>query len=230
MNEEPLPPALYRWPESAKFGRVVPKTKFYEHGNVRTTLREKFVNEIQRITWSYKLAESTVRLRGTEAVPEVQVFTVEAKGGNVSDDVLAAIDRSVRFPILFEVTKGDELRMVATHKTLGASSPKLGVYLSTAWLPRDTIRAALPTALDLSTLYEALLGSLLPVARLRGESLLDVTERMGRAGKLEREISALERKLRAEPQLNRKIEFRRQITQRTALLAELTAAAPSNKE
>ncbi|MEI2827119.1 MAG: hypothetical protein V9F04_12480 [Dermatophilaceae bacterium] len=27
---------LYRWPEAAKFGRRVPKEKFYEHGAVST--------------------------------------------------------------------------------------------------------------------------------------------------------------------------------------------------
>ena len=29
---------LFRWPLAAAFGRTVPKTKFYEHGNVRTAL------------------------------------------------------------------------------------------------------------------------------------------------------------------------------------------------
>ena len=33
-------PVLYRWPANAAFGRTVPKAKFYEHGNVRTALRE----------------------------------------------------------------------------------------------------------------------------------------------------------------------------------------------
>ena len=31
---------LYRWPEAAKFGRRVPKEKFYEHGTVSTAVRE----------------------------------------------------------------------------------------------------------------------------------------------------------------------------------------------
>ena len=39
--------------------------------------------------------------------------------------------------------------------------------------------------------------------------------------KLEREISALERKLRTEPQLNRKLELRRELKNRQAALADL---------
>ncbi|WP_458041501.1 MULTISPECIES: DUF4391 domain-containing protein [Bacteria] len=221
MTDAPQTPALYRWPPAAKFGRVVPKTKFYEHGSVRTVLREKFVGDIQRITWAYKLAESTIRLKGTEAVPEIQVFTVETKGGDVGDDVLTAIDKAVHFPILFEVSRGDEVRMVAAHKTLGGTTPKVGAYFTTAWLPLDTARTPLPTAIDLSALYEALLAPLLPVASRRGESVSAATQRMERAKKLEREIAALERKLRTEPQLNRKVELRRVLKDRQAALAAL---------
>ena len=60
---------LYRWPEAAKFGRRVPKEKFYEHGTVTTAVREKFITEVQRITWAYKLAESTINLPASPAAP-----------------------------------------------------------------------------------------------------------------------------------------------------------------
>lgn len=212
---------LYRWPQSAAFGRAVPKTKFYEHGNVRTALREKFVDDIQRITWAYKLAEPTIRLKGTGNVPEIQVFNIETKGRDVSDDLLAAIDKAVHFPILFEVTKGEAVRMAAAHKTLGRTTPKVGTYYSTGWLPTDAARAPLPPAIDLPALYEAILGRLLPVAARRGESASAVTARMDRAKKLKREIAALERKLRTEPQLNRKVELRRELKDRQAALATL---------
>ncbi|MCD1269888.1 DUF4391 domain-containing protein [Microbacterium sp. MEC084] len=214
-------PVLYRWPPAAKFGRVVPKTRFYEHGNVRTALREKFVDDVQRVTWAYKLAESTVRLKGTDAVPEIQVFTVEAKGDDVSKDVLTAIDKAVHFPIIFEVLRGNEVRTVAAHKTLSGTAPKVGAYFTTPWLPGDATRSPLPAAIDLSALYEALLSALLPIVTRRGESLSEVADRMERATKLQREITALERKLRAEPQLNRKVELRRELKDRRAALAAL---------
>lgn len=223
MADELQAPALYRWPSAALFGRVVPKSKFYEHGNVRTVLREKFVEDVQRVTWAYKLAESTIRLQGTAAVPEIQVFTVETKGRDVGDDVLTAIDRSVHFPIIFEVIRDDVARMTAAHKVLSGSTPKVGAYFATDWLPVDSARLPLPTAIDLPALYQALLASLMPVAKRRGESVSVAADRMERAKKLEREISALERKLRTEPQLNRKVELRRTLKERQAALAAATA-------
>ncbi|HYD51139.1 MAG TPA: DUF4391 domain-containing protein [Gemmatimonadaceae bacterium] len=223
-------PVLFRWPPNAAFGRTVPKTKFYEHGNVRTALREKFVDDIQRVTWAYKLADDTLRLRGTTAVPEIQVFTVETKGADVSDDVLTAIDKTVHFPVIFEVASGDRVRTVAAQKSLTGKTPTIGAYLTTDWQPADAPRRPLPAALDLPSLYEAILTALLPVERRGGESLSEATDRLARARKLRRDIAALEKKLRTEPQLNRKIELRRQIKERTAVLTVLTDPVSSNKE
>lgn len=212
---------LYRWPPSAAVGRAVPKTKFYEHGNVSNALREKFVDDVKKVTWAYKLADATIRLKGSPAVPEIQVFTVETKGENVDDDVLAAIDRSVPFPIFFEVTNVDVVRTVAAPKALGGSTPKVGAYFSSVWIPADAPRTALPTAIDLPALHEAMLASLLPVSARRGESVSEAAARMDAAKKLGREIVALERRLRTEPQLNRKVELRRQLKDRQAALAAL---------
>ncbi|MFF0876476.1 DUF4391 domain-containing protein [Micromonospora aurantiaca (nom. illeg.)] len=220
---------LYRWPATAAFGRTVSKTKFHEHGNVRTALREKFVADIQRITWAYKLADTTMRLHGTASVPEIQIFAIETKGGDVTADVLTAIDRSVHFPIIFEVTDGKRVRTVAAHKALGGSAPRLGPYFTTQWLPIDATRRPLPTTLDLPSLYEAILVSLLPIETRPGETVSDATGRMERVRKLRREIVSLEKQLRAELQLNRKIEIRRQIKERTQVLTELTDPAPSDR-
>lgn len=204
---------LYRWPEAAKFGRRVPKEKFYEHGTVSTAVREKFISEVQRITWAYKLAEATINLPSTPAVPEIQVFTIDAKTDDVSEAVLSAIDKAIPFPIIFEIAhhrgKQPEVRTVAAHKLLGAGTPKLSAYYSTGWQPGDTSRQAMPTAITLPALYAALLQPLTPITARPGEEISDVADRLATVRKLEREVASLERKLRTEPQLNRKVELRR---------------------
>lgn len=216
---------LYRWPEAAKFGRRVPKEKFYEHGTVSTAVREKFISEVQRITWAYKLAEATINLPGTPAVPEVQVFTIDAKTDDVSEAVLGAIDKAIPFPIIFEITRHraeqHEARTVAAHKQLGAGAPKLSAYYSTGWQPDDTSRQAMPTAITLPALYAALLQPLTPITARPGEDMSDVADRLAAVRKLEREITTLKRKLRTELQLNRKIELRRELKERQAALAAL---------
>jgi hypothetical protein len=218
---------LYRWPDAARFGRVVPKTKFYEHATVPRAVRERFVADVQRITWAYKLADATVHLRGEAAVPEIQVFIMDAKAEDVSDDVLAVIDKAVQFPIIFEVNRrtGEHLstRMVAAHKQLGGTSQRRSAYFSTEWLAANAPRAPLPPAVDLSGLYAGLLRPILPMPPRPGECLADATQRVDQARKLEREIAALEQRLRNEPQFNRKVELRRELRDRSAALDTLKA-------
>jgi hypothetical protein len=213
---------LYRWPSAAKFGRSVPKTKFYEHSAVSAALREKFVAEVQRITWAYKLSEATINLPGGLDVIEIQVFEVESKGVDVSELVLATIDKAVRTPIIFEIAAGEgadrRIRMTAAHKQIGLGTPKLGVYYTTGWQPEETQRQPLPTAITLPSLYTALLGPLTPVSTRPGEEVSDIAARLAAVHKLEREVASLERKLRTEPQLNRKVELRRTLrTKQTEL-------------
>lgn len=219
---------LYRWPPAAKFGRVVPKSKFYEHASIAATVKDKFVSDVRRITWAYKLAESTVNLPACAEVPEIQVFEVEAKDEDVAEGVLAAIDKAVRTPIVFEISRGDgAIRMVAAHKQLGTGAPKLGPYFSTGWLPVSSARSALPTAIDLLGLYAGLLDPLTPVASRPGEKVSDVVGRLMAVRALEREVATLGRKLRNERQLNRKVELRRALRAKQAELAELASTTNS---
>ncbi|TFC90083.1 DUF4391 domain-containing protein [Cryobacterium sp. TmT2-59] len=204
---------LYRWPPAAKFGSRVPKEKFYERGTVSTAVREKFVSEVQRITWAYKLAEATVNLPGDLTVPEIQVFQIDTKTGDVADQVLSAIDKAIQYPIIFEIIRvaagRSHVRMVAAHKQLGTGAPKISAYYSTGWLPADAERQPLPTAITLLALYAAILDPLTPISVRPGEEMSEVADRLSVVRKLEREITALERKIRTEPQLNRKVELRR---------------------
>jgi len=209
---------LYKWPGAARFGSRIPKEKIYDYGHVSPAVREKFVLEVQRITWAYKLAESTINLPGDASVPEIQVFQIETKTGDVDDQVLATIDKAIHYPLVFEVTRATagqpQIRMTAAHKQVVSGAPKLSDYFSTGWLPAAVERRSLPTAITLASLYVAILDPLTPVTLRPGEELASVADRLAIVRKLEREITALERKLRTEQQLNRKIELRRTLKTR----------------
>lgn len=212
---------LYRWPDGAKFGRPVPKTKFYEQGVVSSSARDRFVAEVERITWAYKLAPATINLPGSDSVPEIQVFVLDAKGADVSEVVTAAIDKAIKQPIIFEIVGAMGIRTTATPKQVDAATPKLGAYYSTGWISTDSTRESLPTAINLAALYGALLEPLASVAVHPGEEVSDVAARLDAVRRLEREVASLERKLRTEPQLNRKVELRRALKTKQAELSAL---------
>lgn len=98
-------PVLFAFPGQARVGRPVPKTKIYEHGQIGSALRDKFVAQIEQITWAYKLAPETLNLSARPEVPEIQVFDIELKGAELDVEVLRAIDRAIPLPIIFSCTE-----------------------------------------------------------------------------------------------------------------------------
>lgn len=213
---------LYQWPVSARFGARVPKERFYERTASTAALREKFVTEVNRISWAFKLAAETINLPGSSEVPEIEVLQLEAKANDISVQVLASIDKAIPNPVIFEVRRdnahGGAVRMTAAHNPVGSPPSKPSAYFSTGWMRGDSPRTPLPTAITLTSLYSALIGPLTPLAPRPGESPAVIAERLDAARRLEREISALERKLLSEPQLNRKVDLRRELRAKQAEL------------
>ena len=75
--------ALYNYPKTALLKRVVPKTRIYDRVQATTALKDKFVAQVDQITWRAKLAPETINLPATNSVPEIQVFRVTLKSGAV---------------------------------------------------------------------------------------------------------------------------------------------------
>ncbi|MBS0172348.1 MAG: DUF4391 domain-containing protein [Nitrospira sp.] len=215
---------LYLWPAGARFGARVPKERFYERTASTAALRERFVTEVNRISWAYKLAAETINLPGSSEVPEIEVIQMDAKANDISVQVLASIDKAIPNPVIFEIhrddAQGGSVRMTAAHKPAGSPAPKPNAYFSTGWMRSDTPRTPLPTAITMTALYSELIGPLTPLAPRPGESPAVVGERLDVLRRLEREVSALERKLRSEPQLNRKVDLRRQLKAKQSELDE----------
>ncbi len=218
-------PALIDYPERARVGRVVPKNRIMVSGAPSRRVRDQLTSQLARITWQYKLAPETLNLKGSKAVPEIQIFRVALKPAGVSDglpvEVLKCIDRAIGFPLIFELTinrkdgaNRDAIRVAATYKRPSEADASKWVildYFATDWLPADTPRAPLPVALDLPRLYEQLLCELLPIQHRPGESMSALVERQGRITTMQRECWRLEARIQREKQFNRKVELNRQL-------------------
>ena len=53
---------LFRYPEKAKFGQIIPKAKIYELGKLKPAQNAQFVDLFQPIGWAHKLAPETTNL------------------------------------------------------------------------------------------------------------------------------------------------------------------------
>ncbi len=219
-------PALFDFPPQAKVGRVLPKNKIYQHGRVRAALRERFVRQVEQITWQYKLAPETINLPARAGIEEIEIFDVALKTDALDEDILRAIDRAIPRPIVFQLQHGQRIRMAAAYKRPSAAEAGKWViegYFTSAWAPINAVRRTLPIALDLHSLYENLLRSLLPQAARPGESLAEQVERLTRLRSRQNEYSKIETRLHKEKQFNRKVALNAQLRDLKTEIDQLSA-------
>lgn len=218
-------PALINYPKQATFGRVLPKNKIYEHGGANTRLKDLFVEQVEQIVWQYKLAPETINLPAKPGVPEVQVFRIALKTGELSVDVLKCIDGAVQFPIVFELEHEGKIKVIAAHKRPSEADAGKWVvsdYFSTAWIPANGERSEMPLVLDLAGLYETLLQRLIPLAPRARESFTALVGRLEGVRIKQREIEKVRAKLAKEKQFNRKVEINATLRQLNNELEELS--------
>ncbi|HEK1059702.1 MULTISPECIES: DUF4391 domain-containing protein [Morganellaceae] len=222
------------FPDKAKFGRVVPKNKIYEHSAASAGVKSLFVEQVDQILWAYKLSSNTLNMPQTSEVSEIQVFSVKLKGDSIDESVLKAIDLAIPFPIIFEVwvAGGEQGCYVACYKRKAENDQSKWVcsrylYSETFYLGNSSIVPSevlsLPTAIDMAELYQKLLTRLLPIPKRTAESIKEVIERFVAIQALEKQISQYKKKVHAEKQFNRKVELNKQLKNLRCELEELLA-------
>ena len=219
-------PALFDFPPQTKVGRVLPKSKIYQHVRVGSTLRERFVRQVEQITWQYKLASETINLPARAGIEEIEIFDVALRTDALDEDILRAIDRAIPLPIVFQLQHGQRTRMAAAYKRPSVAEAGKWVidgYFAGDWQPAAAERRALPMALDLHSLYEQLLRSLLPQAARPGESLPEQLERLTRLRSRQHEYEKLETRLDREKQFNRKVALNAQLRDLKTEIDQLSA-------
>ncbi len=216
MNQETTTQqsVLIAYPKQAAVGRILPKSKIYEHGGVNARLKEMFVQQVEQIVWAFKLAPETINLPERPGVPEIQVFSIQLKTPELHRDVLRSIDSAIPFPIVFELVFEGKTQIIAAYKRpneADASRWVLSGYFATEWLPEGGERTAMPIALHLGGLYEQLLYRLIPLRARPQETLAELVARVEQVQAKQREVDKISARLAKEKQFNRKVEINAQL-------------------
>ena len=210
---------LWQFPAQAEFGSIIPKEKIYQQVSAGKALKDKFIEEVEQIRWAYKLATSTINLPGSDDVPELEVITITLKGETLVDDVLAAIDKAIPLPLLFELKRqwgdGEQIRYAAAFKRRSEADASKWVcseYLFSEWLDGDSVEAIpLPMAINLPELYQQMLATLLPIPPRETETIEQTLARLAEINSQQKKMVQLKKKVSAEKQFNRKVELNRQV-------------------
>ena len=206
------------FPQASEFNKRIPKQKFYGNLDVSPALRRVFVEQIRLIYWRNKLAASTLNIAAGEAVTEIEVFEVRLNDPQLDESVLKQIDKEIPYHILFILTCDGKAQAWIGYKEAAAS----GRYYHTEWMPEDELHLSID-GLNMDAVYESLVRQIAgdKLQTDSGESLKESVERDEKKKQLEKQIAALESKMRREKQLNRQIEMNAELKKMKLAIRQL---------
>lgn len=139
-------------PVKTVYGKFIPKEKLYNHADINASTKERFVRQIERITWTNKISPETVNVKPGK-YSEIEVFRIDLKDGNIDDKLIQIIDRAIPYPILFVICYNDYFYLTMPYKD-GAN---IGPYFRSNWM--DTVNLTL-TGLTIDQIYANILHTI----------------------------------------------------------------------
>lgn len=198
-------------PKSTEFNKRIPKQKFYENLAVTPAMKKAFTEQIRIIYWRNKIATTTVNLAVGERVNEIEVFEIRLTSDTLDENVLRQIDREIPYHIVFLLEYEGQYRAVVGYKeaVTGKTVFKVDRYYYTEWMQEDDLSLHLE-GLNLDAAYEnyvrQVAGTILG-ATDENTSLKEDIETQKQREQIEKQIAALEVRVRKERQPRRKFEL-----------------------
>jgi hypothetical protein len=205
-------------PKEALVNKFVAKTRFYEKAKLSSKLQKEFVDKIQRITWKYKLAESTIGIAKTKAVTEIQIFEIELKERRIPKNVLKVIDKSIPYQILYRFVHEENVAYGISLK----EGDSVGNYYFSEWDEDLTFDFS---GIDLELVYQKLVKAFLRDEAKDKDDFNGIVSKDQKIRALEIEIASLESRVQKERQFNQKVEIHKILLKKKALLADITGGS-----
>ena len=202
------------FPKSTFVGKPVPKTAFYRNLEVNAKMKQRFVDSVESITWTAKLAPSTLSVADGKTVHEIAVFRIELKGETVPTDVLVFIDRQMPRHTLFLLQHDDDFCLLVNYKEWHDAANTLFDIVKTfqtGWTSADKLSLSLDGQ-DMDAVYSAI------VKQVAGADITSEAKDIHTAvaqtkeqEALRQKIAALEAKIAKERQPKKKFELHQQL-------------------
>ena len=214
---------MFDFPQTTYFGKLIPKTKFYDKLTIDKKVERSFIDQIASVRWVHKLSADTLNVSKGNTVDEIEVFLIKLKTPELDINVLKQMDRQLPYHLIFILEFDGKIQVWTSYKeeSTGAAF-KVGSYYHTDWVTEDSFSLSI-TGLNMDTVYENLVRQIAgdTLAQVQDESLKESVERQAEREKLEKEIERLRKKIRNEKQFNRQIDLNKQLKMLLKRMEEL---------
>lgn len=200
---------ILNYPISCIVDNVVPKTMFYRFMEVSPRMKKHFVNDVESITWLYKLSASTLNVTDTPEMKEVEVFVARLKSADCLKDLFTFIDENMPHHIIFILTVDDNYMILQNYKEWVDDSHtkfKITKSFSSLWMPQSELSLPID-GLSLPRIYDNFAASLSGIGQHKAGELAEIIKLKTQIEAKEKELKALQAKVRSEKQFNLQMEM-----------------------
>lgn len=193
-------------PESTEVRQFISKAAIYRKFELNNSQQALFDEDIKKITIVNEISSQTVKLSGNDE-NSFFVLEVQLKHKNYDKKNIERLSKLIDQNILLLLTYEDEARL-AVFKT---------ILHETEWKSLENIKLTL-TGLSFDALWENVIRTVGGI-ETQEESTLEeqITSNIEKT-KIQKQIDALEKKMKSEKQFNRQIEIKAEIKKLEKLL------------
>lgn len=199
---------MIKLPKKCVVDKFIPKKIFYEKVNLSSSLKQEFVDKVDKIYWKYKISEDTLNISKTENVEEIEIFEITLKEKVDCKSIIKVITKNIPYIILFEIYCKDEVQYAIKHND--------DIYF-TNWNEKIDFNF---DGIDLNIVYENIIRSVANISE-QNNNINEELEKSKRISEIQKEMEKLERKMKAEKQFNRKVELNLELNKIKKELEEL---------
>lgn len=202
--------AAYTLPKVALIDRFLPKSTIYQQAWMNYATRNEFSKYIQKITWKYKLAESTIRIKKWTKTEEIQIFEVILKEKILSKKIFKIIDKIIPYPILYECKYNDQIAyLISYDKELYATDRDQDIEFNLSLENLDSV-------------YKNIVSKFMTDESIETEQWFEeLIDWKHKKEALEKEIEKLKTKIKKEIQMKDKVPLNMELQKKKTELEKL---------
>ena len=184
-------------PKKCYVNKFLPKKIFYEKIAISASVKEEFTNQVDRITWLYKISPDTVGISKTNNVEEIEVFQLDLKEKIIPKNVIKVITKGIPYKILFLLKYKEEYCYLL----------KMDDIYNLEWNKEINIDF---NAINLEVLYENIVKTIIG-KKDDNRNFEIIIEEKNKTDDLNKKIANLKNKLKSEKQFDRKVELNNEL-------------------
>ncbi len=204
------------FPFSTLVGKPVPKTAFYRNLEVNAKVKQRLVDDVASITWTAKIAPSTLNVADGKTVHEIAVFRMELKSKEVPTEVLTFIDRQMPRHTMFLLQHEEEFCMFVNYKEWhDATNAQFDIVKTfhTEWTAAECLSLELDGR-DMDAIYSSLVKQIAGAAiTSEAKDIHSAVAQTKEHEVLLQKITVLEAKVAKERQPKKRFELHQQLVE-----------------